>query len=116
MRYLLFLLFPCSCMAGDWTTADTVRQGVFTGLTVIDWAQTRYIAKHPYTFSETNGVLGDHPSVGKVNNYFATAIVGHAAVSYMLPPAWREGWQYVWIGVESQKTYHNHSIGIRFSF
>ena len=115
MKWLILFL-PSVCFAGDWTTADTVRQGVFTGLTVIDWAQTRYIAKHPVEFGETNGILGKEPSVGKVNNYFATAIIGHAAISYILPPAWREGWQYVWIGIEGQKTYHNYSIGIKLSF
>jgi hypothetical protein len=115
MRYVLLMLFSTSCFAGDWTTADTARQATFTGLAVIDWAQTRYIAKHP-EFYETNAVLGPHPSTGRVDLYFPVAIVGHAAISYILPPSWRQGWQYVWIGVETQKTTHNHSIGIKMSF
>ena len=112
----LLLFFPSLCFAGDWTTADTVREGVFLGFTVRDWAQTRYIAKHPENYRETNHFLGDHPTTGKVDTYFASAIVGHAAIAYLLPTAWRQGWQYVWIGVEVQKTYQNHSIGIKMSF
>ena len=115
MRYLILMLFPSICFAGDWTTADTLRQGAFTGLAIADWAQTRYISKHP-EFYETNQILGSHPSTGKVDTYFAASIVGHAVISYMLPPAWRQGWQYVWIGVEAQKVVHNHSIGIKFNF
>ena len=113
---LLGMLLYEVAHAEDWSKSDTARQGVFTGLTVLDWAQTRYISKHPENYRETNHFLGDHPTTGKVDNYFATAIVGHAVIAYLLPPAWRQGWQYVWIGVEVQKVGHNHSIGIKLSF
>ncbi len=118
MRFLAILLFlPSVAFGEDWSTKDTIRQGVFTGITMMDWAQTRYIAKHPIEFRETNPVLGKHPSIGSVNNYFAVSIIGHAAVSYMLPAgAWREGWQYVWIGIEVGAVAHNYSMGIRMSF
>jgi hypothetical protein len=121
--------------ADDWSTADTVRQGVLTGLLVADWAQTRWLVKYEGTpghcsavnlnlpdpcvsrsYSEVNGLLGEHPSTGKVNAYFAAAIVGHAAISYMLPRGWREGWQYVWIGVEANTVHHNRSLGIKLAF
>lgn len=110
-------LAPCLAHAagGDWTSADTARQAAFTAFAAIDWAQTRYIAQHG-EFYETNPALGRHPSTSRVDAYFAATIAGHAAISYVLPPAWRHGWQYVWIGIEFDKTYHNHSIGIHLSF
>lgn len=99
------------------------------GLLIADWAQTRWIAKNCgpseiYTTGqtaqascvETNSLLGKYPSVGETNNYFAFAILGHAAISYLLPRAWREGWQYVWIGVEANQVNRNRSLGIKLEF
>jgi hypothetical protein len=63
-----------------------------------------------------NPILGDHPTAGQVDAYFVGVIAGHAAVSYLLPRGWREGWQYVWIGLEVNQVYRNRSIGIRFAF
>src|SRR5882672_9397495 len=113
MRFLLFglILVASAAHAGDdWTTGDTVRQGILTGLLIVDWGQTRYIVKHPqdptkqdgtYAWrAESNPLLGSYPSMAKVNTYFSVAIIGHAAISYALPRGWRDGWQYVWIGVE----------------
>lgn len=100
-----------------WTTGDTARQAVFTVLTTADWLQTRDIARHPAVFYERdNWLLTRHPTPGQVDAYFATAILAHAAVSYLLPRGWREGWQYVWIGVEGQKLRQNYALGIRFAF
>lgn len=115
MRYLIFLLFPCSCMAGDWTTADTVRQLTYTGLTVIDCEQTKRFISNPHMY-ENNPILGKHPSEARINNLCAASIVGNAAVSYILPRRWREAWQYVWIGAEVGAVAHNHSIGVRIPF
>lgn len=117
MKFLSILLFLPSLAFGEWTTADSVRQGVFTGLTMIDWAQTRYIAKHsPVEVQEGNPILGKTPSLGRVNNYFAVSIVGHAAISYVLPRPWREGWQYVWIGIEGERIHHNYAMGVKLSW
>jgi hypothetical protein len=70
-------------------------------------------------------ILGRHPSVGKVNTYFALCEVGHATVSYLLPkkievlglkiPA-RNLWQAVWFGIEAGEAYHNYQGGIRIRF
>lgn len=112
----LALLLPSLCFAEDWSREDTCRQSALTVLLIADWAQTRNSVKRPNEFSETNKLLGEHPSTGKVNNYFMVGIAGHAAVSYLLPPDWRQGWQYIWIGIEVQKVYHNHSIGVKLTF
>jgi len=128
------LALPASTWAKDWTTADTMRQAAVTALFVVDWGQSRWIARNGFreftfrnpdtaakeeititaeAFHETNPILGRHPSVGRVNNYFAAMIVGHAAISYVLPPAWRQAWQYVYIGYELKTVTHNRSIGVR---
>jgi hypothetical protein len=60
-----------------------------------------------------NNPLGEHPSIGKANNLIAASIIGHAAIAYILPPAWRQGWQYVRIGVKAGAVYHNRSVGLK---
>ena len=110
------LNLPPETWGKDWTREDTYRQSVLTVLLVVDWGQTRYIAKHPLQHKEMNQFLGEHPSVGRVNNYFAASILGHAVISYILPPDWRKGWQYVWIGIEFGVVQRNHSIGIKVDF
>jgi hypothetical protein len=101
-----------------WTREDSYRQSAVTALLVADWAQTRYATKHPQDrYKEVaNPILGSRPTIGKTNNYFSLSIIGHAAISYMLPPAWRHGWQYIWIGVEANAVYYNHNIGVKMDF
>lgn len=126
---LLLLLFVAgTAHAGDdWTREDSYRQAALTALLVIDWGQTRYLVKHPIDPKQPDGTynwrkegynrfLGEHPSIGRVNNYIAVAIAGHAAISMLLPPDWRKGWQYVWIGLETDTVYRNHHIGLKIDF
>lgn len=100
----------------DWTREDTYRQAALTALLVVDWGQTRYIAKHPLQHKEMNQFLGEHPSVNRVNNYFTATIISHAVISAVLPSDWRKGWQYVWIGIEFGTVQRNRSIGIKVDF
>lgn len=135
MRYALLLLSALAlpCHADDWTTADTARQGALTALLVADWGQTRWIVKHPRdqiqscasqapcsrtyeSRSESNRLLGERPSIGKVNNYFAAFALGHAAISYVLPKEWRQGWQYIFIGTEIDAVLANRSMGVKMEF
>jgi len=51
-----------------------------TFLLVADWGQTREIAVNP-RYREINILLGENPSLGEVDLYFATAIVGNALIS-----------------------------------
>ena len=113
------LKFPESMWGKDWTREDTYRQGVLTALLIVDWGQTLYIAKHPETYREVGtakSFIGEHPSVGKVNSYFVFGIAFSAAVSILLPPDWRKGWQYIYIGYEFSYVQNNRSIGIKMDF
>jgi hypothetical protein len=125
------LLFACvpPCHADDWSSSDSYRQAALTALLVADWAQTRWAIKHnenlrycgynaePCRFyKEQNPLLGEHPTIGKVNNLIGASILGHAAIAYMLPRGWREGWTNVWIGVEASAVYYNRSVGLKMAF
>lgn len=113
-----------------WTTGDTVRQGTLITLQIIDWRQTRWFVKNPIHsvrctssgcthdyYSERNPILGPHPSVGRVNNLIGASIVGHALISSALSRRWREPWQYVWIGMETNAVIGNYKmLGVKAIF
>lgn len=116
---ILAVLFLSSCAGkwgADWSQADTNRQIGYTVLHMADWSQTRYIARHPKEYHEVNPVLGRHPSVGKVNTYFAVTGLANIWVSGALSPKYRKWWQYFCIGFEGGVVAHNASIGIKFDF
>jgi hypothetical protein len=131
--FLAILVLLSGCASAQWTTGDSIRQASIVALQVVDWRQTRTIATEmvpAYTvdhgggasttynarprFCEQNPILGEHPSVGKVNAFFITAIAANALVSYLLPPTWRMGWQYISIGYEGNVVLDNYRAGIRW--
>jgi hypothetical protein len=113
---VLVLSLPVSAQAFDvWSEADKHRQGIFNVALALDWRQTLQIIKDPNRY-ETNVILGKHPSDSKVNTYFALSMIGHAAVTHVLPSKWRPYWQYTWIVIETDAVIHNARVGIRLNF
>jgi len=109
-------LLAGSAQADEWMTADTQREAVYLALHAMDWAQTRNIARNPYKWHEQNSILGEHPSVDRVDAYFAIIALAHVAVSDMLPTEYRTAWQHVSIGFEAGVVGHNLSLGIGMEF
>lgn len=83
-----------------WTKKNTIYQLIYTALHIVDWMQTRFVAKNPERFYELNPLLGKHPSISNVNIYFILTLIGHIVISYTLPSKYRRWWQIVWIGFE----------------
>lgn len=109
------ILYPLSHVeAGDWTKEDTLRQIAYSTVHIIDWKQTLYLVEH--NIPEGNPILGLYPSEGKVNTYFFTTLIGHTAISYILPPKFRKTWQYIWFVIEAGCVTHNYSGGVKFGF
>lgn len=110
----------------NWTTGDTVLESAFVAGAVVDWAQTRSLgSRRCVTDSqqiqschwESNALLGRNPSRATVNTYFPLVILGHAAVSALLPRPYRTIWQAVWIGVEVTAVRTNYPVvglGVQF--
>jgi hypothetical protein len=115
-------LSPLSIFKADlgrpgWSNEDTARQLAALAALGVDWAQTRTIAKNPQIWHETNRLLGEHPSVGKVNNYFAGSMLGHTLLMNALPPEWRKWAQYGTLGLEAGVTGRNKfNLGIGMTF
>lgn len=107
---LLIILAPVGSLRAE--EASKEEMVAATILLTADWLQTRYISTHGY--SELNPILGRHPSIGRVNNYFGTAIMALWAIH-------GSGYgssNFVWlvIGVESATVVRNYQVGIRFQF
>lgn len=121
MRSLFFLLIFLAATgarsADDWTrgwdkTDSAMAAAAFT-LKVIDWKQTHYIARNPAQHHEWNPILGNHPSVGRVNNYFLGSIITTGTVTYFLPDFYRKMFLGGSITVSAWLTHHNRSVGIK---
>lgn len=94
----------------DWSEADTARQIAYTALHLLDWNQSKKIQRNPDLYKETNILLGNHPSQGQSNNYMALTLLGHLALSGMLPPEWRKAFQIGTMGLEGYATLSNKKI------
>lgn len=102
--------------ARTWTEFDTALQLTYTAVTIADWSQTLHIARNPDSHSETNKFLGEHPSTGRVNAWFAGCIALNATVASLLPRPYRNVWQSFWIGYEYSYVERNIKIGLKLSF
>lgn len=102
--------------AEDWTTGDTIAQVVTMGLIAIDWRQSRQIARNPDRYAESNPVLGEHPSMGRVNTYFALFEIGHLWLARTVPHGvGRDAVQYAFGGAELVAVVGNHSVGLSYA-
>ena len=95
---------------------DILLESIFITLCLVDWGQTLNIADNPHLYYERNPLLGQHPSRGKVNTYFAIAIPLHIGVTYALPKKWRSFWLKGSIGVEVLCVGNNFVLGINTAF
>jgi hypothetical protein len=113
---LIALNYSGSIYAGEsWTQREKTLEGVYLSLAMIDWGQTRYIAKHP-EYWERNRLLGEHPSVAEVNRYFIFEIGTHLAVIHALDHRWREPVQWASILLKGYVVHRNNQIGIKVEF
>lgn len=99
-----------------WTQGDTYREIAALTLRAVDWQTTLDIAKNPDRYREANPILGDHPSVGRVNTFFIITTVIHPIISYYLPRDYRTAFQYISIGVSGTAATVNLWSGLKLQF
>lgn len=100
--------------ANNWETKDTTLELSYYGLHIMDWAQTRYIALHPEEYKETNIILGEDSSIEKIDIYFASTLILHTIISYLLPDNFRLYWQISTISLEGGCIIHNLEMKVPF--
>jgi hypothetical protein len=130
---LALILASCSAHAEEWKAADYKLLAAATTLLVVDWGQTRDLTRtytetsaslngqaplitRTRTHRETNPLLGDNPSIGDVDKYFAGALLLTAGLSYALPAKYRRYFLGGVIVLESVIVARNHHIGLRVDF
>lgn len=120
------IAFAPTARAGEWfekpDATDIVFQSAFTGLMLVDWAQTLNFTNAPAPVGvfyqplwESNVFLGKRPSSAEVNRYFAGCILGHALVSWALPKPWRNFWQTGGVVIEMYAIGSNIKNGVRLT-
>jgi hypothetical protein len=100
----------------DWKDADTEWQVAYLLLHAVDWGQTRMIARNPEAYYEINPLLGEHPSVKRVDRYMAMSALAHTAIAYALPPTWRRYFQRVTLSVKAGLVDQNYAIGLTIDY
>ena len=71
----------------SWNQTHTVLASAFVVTLLIDAAQTRELARNGWSgFREANPLLGNRPSVGRVNSYTAIAGLSVLGAAAALPP------------------------------
>lgn len=101
------------------STVQPTNKALFTTSTVllaVDWAQTRYIASHPEEFHEKNPLLGRHPSVNKVDAYFAGVMAANLLLYNVLPEKYQKYWFTGLSIVEVGAIGNNLLIGVGFDW
>lgn len=116
LLFIILILLNSSTHAEEWMYTDTKREAVYLTFHTIDWLQTRTIAHNPDKWHEQNAILGKHPSIDRVDRYFALTGLAHIAVAYYLPSEYRKAFQYITIGIEMGIVAHNLSVGVEVRF
>jgi hypothetical protein len=101
--------------APKWTVTDIVLESAFIGLMAVDMGTTLDQKNHAHLY-EQNSILGRHPSDAKIIGYMTGGVILHAVVSHYLPKPWRNIWQIVFIGIESNSVYNNFRLGGKVSY
>lgn len=100
----------------DWTDAQAGKAAALATLTVADWAQTRNIARHPARWHETNPLLGEHPSVARVDRHFVVSMLAGALALDALPTRYRDQALNTGLVIEAGCVGRNLSLGIGVRF
>jgi len=110
------LIFCTSAHSESWTVEQKILSATYMATHVIDWGQTREIAKHPKESGpEYNPLLGSEPSPGKVNAYFLlTPVLWYYALDNI--PQYRTVALTVLNLVQIGVVAHNYHVGIKVSF
>ena len=97
MRVLILLPFLAGCAHQDeWTTGDTVWQGIYTAVLLADCYAANNIQDHPNIIE--NGeiatmFMGQTPSTESVIGYCLTMGISNYVIARALPRGWRTIWQ-----------------------
>lgn len=105
---------------GNFVSTQPALEFVFDAALTADMLTTAQI-KNQHYYVETNPILGQHPSDGKIAAYGAGCALLHAAITYELvsqdvPKPIIYAWELLSIGVETGYVVHNYKLGLKVRF
>lgn len=105
---------------GNFVSTQPALEFVFDAALTADMLTTAQIKNHP-PLVETNPILGEHPSTGKIAAYGLGVATLHAAITYEMvsqgvPRAIINTWEVLSIGIETGYVIHNYKLGVRIKF
>ena len=113
---ILFLLYGATAaQAREWDKTEMALGAAALTLNVIDWKQTRHIAKEPETYHEKNVLLGSNPSPSNVDRHFLISTLVVGGLAHFIPE-YRKEILSVFVVVQTVNTVRNYSIGLRVRF
>lgn len=110
----------CSEWCSPYWSSMPKLEYVYWAAEAADCSTTLDIKNHS-NLIETNPVLGQHPSNGKIYSYCVGTMLLHSAITYALidgdvPKPLVNAWEWASIAVEAGFAAHNYSLGLRFKF
>lgn len=115
LTIFLALFFTIPCKAESWSKEQKQLASIATTLHIIDWSQTRYIAKHPHKYSELNPFLPDHPSLKQVNQHFLLTGLATGLLAHYIPKH-RTTILKTFVVIQTINTSRNFLLGVKMEF
>jgi hypothetical protein len=124
-------------VAQEWGKTDTAMLAGALTVSVLDWGQTRDLARRqdhacltgttptetkttcyssPVYSEGTNFLLPKHPTTAQVDKSFALGMAATAGLAYVLPQTYRRWFLGGVIVLEAATVVHNHRIGLKVDF
>jgi hypothetical protein len=92
---------------------ELALQGLFLGLGAVDWGQTiKFTQPYNYHASETNPLLGKHPSRARINTMIPLGLALHTAAVWAAPRPIRNVIQALGILGEGAAVRNNFHAGV----
>ena len=119
LNLIIILILTSQAHAADqWDNEDLTLASIFTVATIIDWGQTRDIAKKQKDgyYEKYNIYLDKSPSISKIDIYMPLAIITTIIISHSLPEKIRKKFLYSVSFLELGITHNNNTIGLKINF
>jgi hypothetical protein len=137
MKKLIVVIIMMFCFnahayefAKDWTKTDTAYQVSFLLVALVDYSQTRWMARNEWawngkTYYEINPLLSKRPSVSEVDTLIPLGLITHTLIALALPPRLtvfgyeinpRRIWQCSFILIEVGAIGNNYGGGVKIEF
>lgn len=115
----ILLCFTSAVNAGwqDWTSEQRQWYVASNAMILADWSTTRDLTRrYDEGYRELNPILGSHPSIGRVNVHFVSALIGHYFLTDWLDGDNRTFYLQLITVSEGAITARNLGLGLRLRF